>query len=145
MSEHDEQVAFFDWIDLNIARLEPVTLNNCTVPSKNPELWKALSLCYALPNGGKRHAVVALKLRKEGARAGFPDVNNDYPVGKWHGLRIENKVGKNQLTALQKIKKDLLESVGFKYVVCRSADQAINTLIEYLPFSRQDYVGVQSE
>jgi len=142
MSEHDEQVAFFDWIELNLARLEPVKFNNCAAPSKNPELLKALNLCYALPNGGKRHLVVALKLKKEGVRHGFPDINIDYPVDSWHGLRIENKFGNNRLTKMQRLKKTLLESVGFKYVVCRSAGEAINTLINYLPFSRQDYVGV---
>jgi len=142
MSEHDNQVAFFDWINLNIAVLKPLAFNKVTVPGKNPEMLKALSLCYALPNGGKRHIVTAVKLREEGVKHGFPDINLDYPADKWHGLRIENKFGRNRLTEMQQLKKSLLESVGFKYEVCYSADSAIKALINYLPFRRQDYVGV---
>lgn len=143
MSEHDEQVAFFDWISLNISVLEPASFNKVSIPGKNPELLKALSLCYAVPNGGKRHVVIAIKLKREGVRHGFPDINLDYPVGRWHGLRIEEKFGKNKLTKMQLIKKALLESVGFKYEVCYSAGEAVKALINYLPFRRQDYVGVK--
>jgi len=142
MSEHDEQVAFFDWLRLNIKRLQPVAVNNCSVPSPNPELLKALDLCYAVPNGGQRHIMIAVKLKRAGVVRGFPDINLDYPSRDWHGLRMEMKFGTNTLTGYQQRKKELLESVGFKYKLCYQDRTAIETIINYLPFKRQDYVGV---
>lgn len=103
-SEHTEQAAFFDWVRLN---------RSC---APNPEVRKAMSLCYAVPNGAnlpkrryknkkgewKTWCSEAKWLKEEGALdSGLPDVNLDWPIFRkgsggffvWFnsGLRIEHK------------------------------------------------------
>ena len=55
-SEHEEQVALFEWAEWN--------------KRQYPEL----ELMFAIPNGGQRHVVVAKKLKDEGVKAGVPDI-----------------------------------------------------------------------
>jgi len=133
MSEHDEQVLFFQYIRLN----KQLT--------RNPKLRTALNLCYAVPNGGKRYIKTAIDLQKSGQEAGIPDINLDVPVknslGEWQpGLRIEMKFGKNKLSKHQQEKKLYYEGYGFHYVICYSGKAAIEALINYLPFKRQEYI-----
>ena len=78
MSEHDEQVKLFQWARMSEGR------------------WPELALMFAIPNGGKRHVAVARKLKAEGVRAGVPDICLAVARGKWHGLYIELKHGKNK-------------------------------------------------
>lgn len=136
MSEHDEQATFFAWVHLNRKF------------GKTTELRKALALCYAVPNGGKRNKNIARKMQNEGLEAGMPDINLDYPVLtnpdsklrlEYPGWRCEMKFS-TKLTALQKEKKALLEEAGFQYVICYSADEAIKALMDYLPFPKNDYI-----
>ena len=47
MSEHDEQVALFEWAAMNRSRI--------------PEL----KLMFAIPNGGHRHKAVAGKMKAD--------------------------------------------------------------------------------
>lgn len=160
MSEHDEQVTFFDW----------VRLNREYAPSL--EVRKAMKLCYAVPNGAnlpkkkyqnkkgewKTWSPEAKWLQEEGAlEPGIPDINLDWPVNHgwldekciqdvedyYHGLRIEMKYGKNKLTPEQEEKKELLEEAGFKVAVCYSASEAVKAVFEYLPFKQKDYQGIK--
>ena len=72
-TEHEEQVAFFEW--LRIAS----------------SVHEGLKWAFAIPNGGARHIVAAMKLKAEGVKPGVPDIFIPVPKGKYHGLFIEMK------------------------------------------------------
>lgn len=72
-TEHDEQVALFQWA--------------AHMSVRHPEL----RLMYAIPNGGLRNPVVAGKLKAEGVKAGVPDIFIPVARGGYHGLYIELK------------------------------------------------------
>ena len=113
-TEHSEQVALFNWAK----RKE----------SRHPQL----ALMFAIPNGGKRHVVVAHKLKMSGAKAGVPDIFLPVPHGEKHGLWIELKVGKNKPTKEQNMWLSNLAGEGFATAVCYGFDEAKDTIVEYL-------------
>lgn len=114
-SEHQEQVALFQWAEYQ---------------SKYPEL--KTSLFYTIPNGGKRHVGTAKKLKAEGVKSGVLDVNLDVAKGSYHGLRIEMKVGRNKLTDNQKVHKELLDKNNYMTCVCYSCEEAIQVIEGYM-------------
>lgn len=83
MSEHEHQAALFKWAE--------------AMQEQYPELM----LLFAVPNGGFRHISTARKLKKEGVKAGVPDVWLPVPRKDYSGLIIEFKFGKNKPTSLQ--------------------------------------------
>ena len=114
MSESDQQIAFFQWLELNLL--------------KHP----AYLLIYAVPNGGQRHIAVATKLKKEGVKAGVWDIAVDWPSGGYHGLRIEMKHGKNKLTEQQEVWGVRYREAGYDTVVCYDWMSAVEALKSYL-------------
>ena len=121
MSEHDEQVALFNW-----ARLMS--------ESRHPQL----AMMFSIPNGGKRKS--GWWEKAEGLKAGVPDIFLAVPVSHWgngyqtqkHGLFIEMKFGKNKPTAGQKGWLSTLEMEGYDTVVCNSFEEAKQAIIDYL-------------
>lgn len=114
-SEHESQVAFFEWWEL-YAKSRKIPDN----------------LCFAVPNGGHRHIAVAAKLKAEGVKAGTPDVFLMVPMGTFHGLILEFKRHPNKPTAAQ---ADFLASVrrlGYNALVVYSTDEAIRAVRAYL-------------
>lgn len=90
-------------------------------------------MLFAIPNGGKRNAIVAKKLKAEGVLAGVPDLFLAVPNGKYHGLFIELKNGKsNNLTENQKRMMYKLQMHGYKTVVIRSIEEFEKIIEEYL-------------
>lgn len=111
MSEHDEQVALFEWA-----------------------AWQGapVSLMFAIPNGGKRHISVARRLKAEGVKAGVPDIFLPVAVGQYHGLFIELKTKKGRLSDAQReVRLNLLDG-GYCAVVARGVDHAIALVKGYL-------------
>ena len=89
-------------------------------------------LCYAIPNGGQRNAIVAAKLKEEGATAGIPDMC--IPIGRngYHALYIEMKNGKaGRLSEHQKEMMQRLQAFGNKVVVCRTFDEFRKEITNY--------------
>lgn len=119
MSEHDEQVALFEWVEV-AKRKYPV-----------------LELLHAIPNGGHRHIAVAKKLKKEGVKAGVPDVCLPVPRGPYHGLYIELKAGKGRLSKKQQWWAEKLSEAGYKAETCWGVMDAINTLKAYINLKDQ--------
>ena len=76
-------------------------------------------LLFAIPNGGERNIIVAARMKKEGVRAGVPDLFLAVPKGEFHGLFIEMKkpkggrVSKNQSSMIK-----LLAAQGYAAKVC---------------------------
>lgn len=113
-SEHDEQVALFQWARMNEGR------------------WPELRWMFAVPNGGQRAMLTAIKLKAEGVKAGVPDIFLPCPVGGYAGLWIEMKAGSNKPTAEQRQWLDALREMGYCTAVCWGADEAIRTVESYL-------------
>ena len=98
-------------------------------------------LIWATPNGGSRHKLEAINLKKDGVLAGVPDLFIARPAMQWIdsenvpeycGLFIEMKSKKGKLSESQIdiIKK--LKDESYKCEVCYSADEAIKVIDEYL-------------
>jgi len=113
-TESQEQIAIFEWAYRSLNRV--------------PEL----RLLHAIPNGGARSARTGARLKKEGVKPGVPDICLPIPRGKYHGLYIELKAGKNKTSPEQKAWLDLLESAGYCAVCCLGSESAINRIEKYL-------------
>lgn len=78
---------------------------------------------FAVPNGGRRDAIIAAKLKAEGVMAGVADLillksNRDYGA-----LLIEMKTRKGRQRDSQKQwEKTVCADNEYKYVVCRSVE-----------------------
>ena len=95
-------------------------------------IYPALKLIYAIPNGGYRNKIEAKNLKLQGVKAGVPDLFLSFPVDMYHGLYIEMKYGKNKPTEHQEEWIKRLEAVGYKCVVCYSATEGIEAIKKYL-------------
>lgn len=112
--ENGAQEALFSWCDYNKGR------------------YPELSLLYHIPNGGKRDARTAIALKRQGVKAGVPDLHLPVPRGKYHGLYIELKVGKNKTTEKQDEWLQALTEQGYFTAVCYGWENAAETLANYL-------------
>lgn len=112
-TEHDDQKALVRWFDLQY-----------------PQLRGRLAAC---PNGGQRNPIVAAKLKAEGVRAGYPDLNLLTPRHGFAGLFIELKrVKGGSLSTEQASWLQWLSDQGFMAVVCKGFDAAKETIQSYL-------------
>ena len=88
---------------------------------------------FAVPNGGRRDATTAAKLKAEGVVPGVADLvllmsNRDYGA-----LLIEMKTPKGrQSDSQKKWEKIVCAEAEYKYVVCRSLDDFIREVGSYL-------------
>lgn len=115
ISEHQEQVAIFEWVKLNLRK------------------YPQLDLLFAIPNGSQRSKRTGAMLKREGVRAGIPDLMMAYPNGEYHGLFIELKRrdgGKTSKAQKQWINQ--LNNAGYLAKVCHGAKEAVIVLEEYL-------------
>lgn len=126
--EHQIQVGVFQWIDLQ------------------KEIYPALKNAFAIPNGGSRNKLEAANLKREGVRAGVPDICLAFPSNGFHGLFIEHKAKKGKLSKDKVIKKKhgsriregqetwfkRLSGCGYRCEVSRSIDQSILIIKGYL-------------
>lgn len=94
--------------------------------------YPELALLYHIPNGGKRDAKTATILKRQGVKAGVPDLHLPVARGGYHGLYIELKVGDNTTTKKQKDWIRELNKQGYLAVVCYGWDEATKQLLDYL-------------
>ena len=111
-TEHHIQSTFFRWCDF--------------------QKHHAYRMIYAIPNGGHRHKAVALKLKREGVKAGVPDVCMAYPSNGYHGLYIEFKRPKGKTTPSQDAWIVRLNDLRYKTEICHSFEEAIECTEKYL-------------
>ncbi len=115
LSEHCEQVAIFEWANLNM------------------ETYPQLKNLFAIPNGGQRSGVTGAMLKAEGVRAGVPDLCLAYPVAIYSGLFIElkrrdgGKVSPAQADWINRLNQN-----GYLAIVAYGAKEAVNEIIKYL-------------
>lgn len=94
---------------------------------------------FAVPNGGKRSKAEAAIMQGLGVVAGVPDLVlmwNRTPSGaaRLYPGRvgfIENKVGRNDLTDMQRDWRTTIFDQGHAYAICRSMDDFLNALVEF--------------
>lgn len=94
--------------------------------------YKELELIHHCPNGGKRNRNEAASLKRQGVKAGVPDLFLPVSRNNFHGLYIEMKVGSNTCTENQKEWLRRLKEERYKTKVCYGAQEAIDTIKEYL-------------
>ena len=87
---------------------------------------------FAIPNGGHRHMLTAVRLKAEGVRKGIPDLMLATARGNWHGMYIEMKsvdgdVGPEQTEVLTYL---YLEKYNAR--VAWGAQEAIQFIQDYL-------------
>src|SRR5574344_1769608 len=80
---------------------------------------------FAIPNGGWRGKLEAMRLQIEGVSPGVPDLMLPTPRGKYHGRFIEMKRTKGGRTsAEQKDWPEHLNAQGYRAVVCKGFEEA---------------------
>lgn len=114
MTEEAEQERLFEWAHREVKR-EP-----------------ALALMYHAANGGYRTKATGAKLQRIGVKKGVPDIGLPVARGKYIGLYIELKVGKNKPTPEQRAWLSALNSNGSFAVVAYGWEQARDIILDYL-------------
>lgn len=91
-------------------------------------------LLIHVTNEGKRSYSNGRNLVKAGLIKGVADLILFIPTKEFHGLCIEMKTmsKSSRQTTEQKQWQELVERQGYKYVVCRSLEEFINIVTEYL-------------
>lgn len=112
--ESGEQQALFTWAYYRQAR--------------HPEL----ELMYHIPNGGQRNVKEAVRLKREGVKAGIPDICLPVARKGKHGLFIELKSEKGHITLAQKLMLKKLEEQGYAAEVCYGYEAAVKVIDKYL-------------
>lgn len=98
--ESGHQEALFSWAGYNMGRM--------------PEL----EYMHHVPNGGKRDRATAVALKRQGVKAGVPDIVLPAARAGYHGLYIELKAGKNTTTENQRRWLEYLRQQGYYTAVC---------------------------
>lgn len=94
--------------------------------------YPELKYMYHIPNGGSRNPIEAVNLKKQGVKAGVPDICLPVPSGDYNGLYIELKYGKNKTTKAQDDYINFLNHQGYAAVVCYGWEQAVKVIEKYL-------------
>lgn len=94
--------------------------------------YPELKLVYHIPNGGSRNTLEAANLKRQGIKAGVPDLCLPVARNGFHGLYIEMKYGRNKTTDNQNEWLEALEEQGYFTAVCYGAEEAEKVLLKYL-------------
>jgi hypothetical protein len=115
MTEHEEQVALMRLVELHRGR------------------WPELGMLYAIPNGGKRSKITGAILKREGQKAGVPDLCLPVPRGEYHGLYIEMKRQKKSSISPEQVQWiAALRGQGYRAEICLGAAAAWEVIQEYV-------------
>jgi hypothetical protein len=88
---------------------------------------------FAVPNGGKRDATTAAKLKAEGVVPGVADLILLKSNRQFGALLIEMKTEKGRQRESQKKWQEIVTSDGeYKYVVCHSLEEFKKEIEEYI-------------
>lgn len=100
----------------------------CYQLGKYPEL----ELLHHIPNGGKRNKAEAAHLKRQGVKAGVPDLCLPVARGNYHGLYVEMKAPKGRVSDYQKEWIAKLKEQDYCVEVCYGWEEAANVLVGYL-------------
>jgi hypothetical protein len=130
--EHEEQKMLFEWSN-----------------GFGGNLYPELKLMFAITNGAfygadrRMAAIQSNKLKSEGLKPGVPDIFLPFPSSmarkvetnirkQYHGMFIEMKAGKNDLSDEQKEWIAKLTQLNYYCVVCYSFTEAKLEILKYL-------------
>lgn len=125
-TEHAHQRAFFGW------------LSHMVLTGRYP----LARMAFAVPNGGKRDAITAARLKAEGVKSGVPDIFFPCKSAAYIGLALEMKVPPHGATSpTQKSWHEDLRSEGHAVAVCWSWRAARQCFEDYCGKGRvqEDY------
>lgn len=115
LKESQEQALLFEWSEKA----------KCTYPQ--------LKLLFAIPNGGSRHKLEAVNLKRQGVKSGVPDIMLPISRGEFNGLWIELKrIKGGTVSENQKEWIEALNNEGYCAKVCYGFDEAKDVILEYL-------------
>ena len=117
-SEAQIQEAYFQWAALHVR--------------KYPEL-EAL---YHVPNGSNKGKAGGAIFKRQGLKAGVPDVCLPVPTANGAGLYLEFKTKIGRVSDSQKEWIERLRRYGHKVEVVRDTDEAINQTLDFLGYER---------
>ena len=112
--ESQEQQALFQWSKL--------------MQAQYPEL----SLLHAIGNGGKRNLIEAVRMKREGVKAGVSDIMLPVARNGYHGLYIELKVGRGKTSDSQVWWIAETTKQGYYSTVCYGWLEAKEVIEKYL-------------
>lgn len=119
-TEASEQMALFEWAEWEAAK------------------YPQLRFMLAIPNGGSRHILEAMNLKKQGVKRGVPDIFLPVSKGGYHGMFIEMKRIKGGKASNDQIDYIMfLRSEGYKAVICNGWLDAKDEIEEYLEGEEQ--------
>lgn len=92
------------------------------------------SLLFHIPNGGSRNMIEAVNLKRQGVKAGVPDLFLPYASKGYHGLFIEMKALRKgaKTSEEQDAWLSILENNGYKCNVCYGEKEALIALEDYI-------------
>ena len=102
--------------------------------------YPELELLYHIPNGDKRDAKTGIALKRQGVKAGVPDLHLPVARGEYNSLYIELKVGKNKTTKAQDKWIEKLRQQGNKVIICYTWQQAAEEIIDYLDSDNRPFI-----
>lgn len=104
--------------------------------------YPELRWLHHIPNGGTRDGAEAGKLKDMGVKRGVSDLCLPFPHGRYHGLYIEMKYGKNRLTEDQS--RFLCDMSDSRYcvAVCHDAQSAIELIRKYICLPENGFIDV---
>ena len=94
--------------------------------------YPELDLLYAIPNGGARDVITGARLKAEGVKPGIPDLCLPVARGGFNAAYIEIKTETGRISDKQADVIAKLTRFGNKVAICRSAQDAIDTIMEYV-------------
>jgi hypothetical protein len=93
---------------------------------------KGVLYCASMGGQYQPHFSQRIKAKKSGYKRGTPDLFIYEPVGKFHGLAIELKVGKNRATKDQLKWRDELNKRNYVSEICNGIDETLKVINQYL-------------
>ena len=85
-----------------------------------------------IPNGGKRNAREAARLKQMGVKAGVSDMFLPVPRGQAHGLWVEMKASKGRVSDAQRDWLTKVGAQGYATAVCYGHEAARRAITAYL-------------
>lgn len=118
MSEYNEQVTVIAW-------------RNELIKKGISNAFPGIEWLHASLNGIRLTPGLARKAKAQGMTSGIADLFLPVKNLRYSGLYIEMKFGKNKQSAEQKTFQSFVESKGYKYELCYSAEEAIKQIMIY--------------
>lgn len=130
--EHSEQARVFDWAELFVVK------------------WPELGLLHATPNqgraGGRKGVLWGVRMKREGLRAGVPDIHLPVARGPYIGFYGETKrTVRGTVSKAQKWWIERLTAEGHLCVVGKGAEPMIYALIDYLKLPKREQPSTLSQ